>query len=105
MMGGPLATSGNFEHRGGVETFTLTQVDTSAPLSKWQRLAGPFTSQKDCEDIKASQLTELNDPAYVSKNAEQIVSKQPQYAGFATRVAHDINASERCVSASQIPAH
>lgn len=83
----------------------MTEVDTSAPLSKWSRIAGPFTSQKDCEDVKASQLTQLNDPAFVSKNAGEIVSKQPQYSGFATRVVRDIYDAERCVSASQMPSH
>lgn len=105
MMGGPLATSGISYNRGGVERWSVNQVDTSAPLAKWTTIGGPFISEKDCEDVKAAQLTELNDPAFVTKNGARIVSTQPQYAGFATRLAHDIYESERCVSASQIPSH
>lgn len=104
MMGGPLATSGISDNRGW-ERYAITEVDTSAPLSKWLVIALPFSSEKDCEDVKATQLTKLDNPAYVSKNAARIISKQPQYAGFATRLAHDIYESERCVSASQIPSH
>src|ERR1700719_3675971 len=40
MMGGPLATSGISENRGAYLVYSLTQSDTSIPLSKWPRALG-----------------------------------------------------------------
>ena len=59
MMGGPLATSGVFEQRGAYDAYSLTQIDTSAPLSKWQRVAGTFSSDADCESFKAAEFKKM----------------------------------------------
>jgi hypothetical protein len=45
MMGGPLATSGISESRGAYNVYSLTQTDTSAPLSQWTKL-GTFNSKQ-----------------------------------------------------------
>jgi hypothetical protein len=100
-MGGPLATSGIPEHRGAYEVYSLTQMDTSAPLSQWKRVAGVFSSDADCEGYRAAQLKKINEPATIT----QIVAKHPSLAGVYVRGLRERYESERCVGASQLSSH
>ena len=104
-MGGPLATSGDFEHRGAYDVYSLMQIDTNAPLSKWQRLAGTFVSDADCEDFKAAQFKKSSDPAAVSKEAKAVIGKNPHIVGIDVRATREMYESERCVGASQLSPH
>jgi hypothetical protein len=68
-MGGPLALPAGWpERRSGGSDISIDRIDTSAPLSKWQR-AGmfSFTSQKDCEDARQGESERYNDPRYVAQ--------------------------------------
>lgn len=105
MMGGPLATSGISEHRGAYEEYSLTQVDPSAPLSKWKPIAEEFSSEKDCDDYKAAQIKQISDPTWVSQSASKIIAQHPSMVGVDIRESHDILESARCVTASQISSH
>jgi hypothetical protein len=100
-MGGPLATSGISEHRGAYDVYSLTQTDTSAPLSQWNRVAGVFGSDADCENYRAAQLRKINDPATITK----IVAQHPNLAGVYVRGLRERHDSERCVGASQLSSH
>lgn len=105
MMGGPLATSGDFEHRGAYDVYSLTQIDANAPLSKWQRLAGTFVSDADCEDFKAAQFKKSSDPAAVSRQAKAAIGRNPHIVGVDVRATREMYESERCVGASQLSPH
>jgi hypothetical protein len=105
MMGGPLATSGVFEHRGASDAYSLTQIDTSAPLSKWMRVAGVFSSDADCEDFKAAEFKKISDPASVASAAKTAIAKNPHLVGVDVRGTREIYESERCVGASQLSSH
>jgi hypothetical protein len=105
MMGGPLATSGVFEQRGAYDAYSLTQIDTSAPLSKWERVAGVFTSDTDCEDFKAAEFKKMSDPASVASAAKAAIGRNPHLVGVDVRGARERYESERCVGASQLSSH
>jgi hypothetical protein len=100
MMGGPLATSGISENRGAYSVYSLTQPDTSAPLSHWERVAGIFSSEKECGDYKSSQLKEANDPAWIAK----VASKKRDRLVYPA-AQRDFIGSERCATSQQISSH
>lgn len=100
MMGGPLASpprnAGEFH--GAYEIYSLTQIDQSALLNKWQK-AMEFGSGQDCEDYKAAQLKQTSDPAANTRMSERTRERliDPTYM-------RSIVESERCTSAAEINA-
>jgi hypothetical protein len=100
MMGGPLATSGISENRGAYSVYSLTQDDTSAPLSKWQRVAGIFSSEQECEDYKSGQMKQMEDPAWVTKE-----TTTKRYRIVSSPAIRDFLESERCVTSEQLSPH
>src|SRR5438876_2396016 len=70
--GGPLATApmgGGYSH-GFVSTYSLTQMDSDAPLSRW-RPAGAFQTEEECSSYKAQQLKQISDPAWTTAQARK----------------------------------
>jgi hypothetical protein len=100
MMGGPLATSGISENRGAYLVYSLTQNDTSAPLNKWQRVAGTFSSEHDCEDYKSGQMKKMTDPEWLAKE-----SATKRYRVMSAPAIHDFLDSERCATSEQLSPH
>ena len=100
MMGGPLATSGISENRGAYSVYSLTQDDTSVPLSKWQRVAGIFSSEQECEDYKSGQMKQMADPAWVTKE-----TTTKRYRIVSSPAIRDFLESDRCVTSEQLSPH
>lgn len=100
MMGGPLATSGISENRGAYSVYSLTQDDTNVALSKWQRVAGIFSSEQECEDYKSGQAKQMADPAWVTKE-----TTTRRYRIVSPTAIPDYLDSERCVTSAQLSQH
>jgi hypothetical protein len=100
MMGGPLATSGISENRGAYSVYSLTQNNTSAPLDKWHRVAGIFSSEGECEDYKSGQMKQMTDPAWVTKE-----TTTKRYRVMSPPAIRDFLESERCVTSEQLSPH
>jgi hypothetical protein len=99
MMGGPLATSGISENRGAYNVYSLTQTDTNAPLSQWTQL-GTFNSEQECVDYKSSQLKDVNDPAWITKEAGKKRNRLMYQAA-----QRDFIESERCATFERSSSH
>jgi hypothetical protein len=68
-MGGPLATSpisGTGFH-GAYSVSSLERYETDAPYDKWRKL-GSFASQQGCEAVRAAQIKQGSDPAWIAKH-------------------------------------
>ena len=100
-MGGPLPTSGEYEHRGAYDVASLTEPDTTAPLSKWKPIAGAFTSEKDCEVRKAT----MPDTALAPQRVAQQNARRPSLAGVDTRAVKEMLQTARCVTGAQLASH
>jgi len=100
MMGGPLATSGISENRGAYLVYSLTQSDTSIPLSKWPRAPWLFSSEQECADYQSDQLKKINDPAWIAKK-----TTTSRYRVISAGMARDYIESERCVTSEQLSVH
>jgi hypothetical protein len=99
MMGGPLATSGISENRGAYDVYSLTQTDTSASLSQWTQLR-TFNSERECEDYKSSQLKDVNDPAWITKEAGKKRNRLMYQSA-----QRDFIESERCAAFEPTSSH
>lgn len=66
-MGGPLALSpmGGSGSRGAYEVHSMDRYEVNAPYDKWRKL-GTFASQKDCENVRESQIKQAGDPIWIA---------------------------------------